>query len=288
MKNLLSFIAILIFGCTQLIAQQQFTINGETIILRVELEGDLDFLTYKSNDSHRFFVKDKNETIFELLNTKQTDNSYLKEYKTILNKLTEGSYMSTKEVGFGHYSLKKFIRAYNSSGTRRYTYTGEKVYMQSRIGLFGGVTNHPFKENIKNAKVPALAIELEVFAKNPKPKQSGYFSISHAFENSDMPYTSTQLGLGYRYRFISKTRFSIYGDLRFATYTFSKETFEAYNNEIVNEAIFHIPFSFGIGSEIKVSNSSFITLTYNELFALFMNNSNNFPVNIALGYKFNL
>ncbi len=271
-------------------AQKQYTVKGETLNLRIELEGDLDFLSYKTKDNYRFFIKDKNETIYELLNTRQEDNSYLNEYKRVLSNLTQGSNMSTEKVGFGHYSLKQFIRAYNSSGTKRYTYTGEKVYMQSRLGVFGGITNHPFTENKNNAKVPSLAVEFEFFAKISKPRQTGYFSIEHTFENSKIKYTSTQLALGYRYRFINKSAFNIYGNLQISTYTFSKNTFVLADNskEVVNDAIFHIPLSFGLGSDIKINNHSLVTLTYKNLFAIFENNSANFPIDFAVGYKVNL
>jgi len=290
MKNLSFFIILLLFvSTTDLIAQEAYIVNGDTLQLKVELKGDLDFLSKKSKNNYRFFVKDKNDTIFELLNTKQGERSYSKEYKIVLNKLTEGSNMSTNNLGFGHYSLKQFIRAYNSNGTKRYTYTGEKVYMQSRIGVFGGITNYPFVDIDGNGIAPFISMELELFAKIPKPKQTGYFSIGHTFENSKIKYTATQLGIGYRYRFINQSRFNIHGDLRIANYTFSKKTFVMANStEVVNEALFFVPFSFGIGSDIKISDSSFITLTYNELFALFITNSNSFPVNFSLGYKFSL
>ena len=97
----------------------------------------------------------------------------------------------------------------------------------------------------------SLSVEFEFYAKVVKPKQTGYFSIAHTFENPKIKYTSTQLALGYRYRFINQAVFNIYGDLKFATYTISKETFILPDNTtaIVNEQFFSCSFKFwsGIG-----------------------------------------
>jgi hypothetical protein len=78
--------------------------------------------------------------------------------------------------------------------------------------------------------------------------------------------------------------------LKIATYTFSKETIYITDttNEVFKESSFQIPCSFGLGADIKISNGSFITLAYNNLFAIFVNNSNNFPVDFALGLKFSI
>ena len=75
--------------------------------------------------------------------------------------------------------------------------------------------------------------------------------------------------------------------MRLATYTFSKETFVPVGlpAETIEKSTFQIPCSFGIGADIKLSKNSFITLAYNELFAIFINNKNNFPVDFAVGYK---
>ena len=51
--------------------KNQYTVNGDTLTLKTELKGDLDFLTYKTKGNYRFFIKDKNETIYELLSTQQ-------------------------------------------------------------------------------------------------------------------------------------------------------------------------------------------------------------------------
>ena len=56
----------------------------------------------------------------------------------------------------------------------------------------------------------------------------------------------------------------------------------------LNNTSFDVPFIFGIGSDIKVSKNSYITIIYGELFAIFLNNQGNFSTDISIGYKFNL
>lgn len=290
MKKQFLPLVIFIMCCIYTQAQERFTVNGETLQLEVLVEGELDLLLYHLDDTNRFFIKDANETIKELLNTKNPDGTYSKEYLNVLNDLTQGSNMDASEVGFGRYSLKQFIKAYNSNGNARFAYTDERVKAKARFGVFGGVTNHPFITNPTNAKAPFFGLEFEMFQGNSNSRQAGFFSIEHAFKNYDFSYESTELALGYRYRFIKKSTFNIYGNLKFATYTFSKQTFEITSGvtEDMKNSTFRVPFIFGLGADIKVSESSFITLSYNELVSVFIDNNGNFPIDLAVGYKFDL
>ena len=58
--------------------------------------------------------------------------------------------------------------------------------------------------------------------------------------------------------------------------------------EDVSDTAFDVPFIFGIGADIRVGDRSFITLTYDELFAISLDNQGNFSTNISIGYKFEL
>ncbi|WP_027138384.1 hypothetical protein [Gaetbulibacter saemankumensis] len=293
MKNGWLSIILILLGSFFVFAQETYTYNGEVLILKMEIEGDLDFLVLKTELPNRYFIKDQNDTLYELINTQNSDNSYNKEYKATLNQLTIGSNVSARRVGFGRYSIKEFIRAYNSKGTKRFEYTGERASLSSRIAFFAGITNHPFIEfvdNRSNTLTTFLSSEFEFFGHVEKPKQAGFFSIEHAIKTSKLKFSATQITVGYRYRFINQSKFNVFGNLRCATYTFTKETFELQNDasKVVKESLFHTPLSFGIGADIKLTNKSYLSFNYNELFAIFMTHSKNFPVDIAFGYKLNL
>ncbi len=198
--------------------------------------------------------------------------------------------MDTSKVGFGRYSLKQFIKAYNSNDNGRFAYTDDRVKAKTRLSVFGGITNHPFINNPTDAKMPFFGVEFEMFQADSNSRQAGFFSIEHAFKNDEFSYESTELALGYRYRFIKKSTFNIYGNLKFATYTFFKETFEVTSGitEDMKNSAFRIPFIFGLGADIKINASNFITISYNEIVSIFVDSNGNFPVDFAIGYRFDL
>ncbi|WP_242117050.1 hypothetical protein [Aestuariivivens sediminicola] len=270
-------------------AQQTYTVNGESLELSMEVEGDLDLLLLKLDKGYRFFVKDSTEQVQELINTRDIDGTHFSEYRHTLETLTAGSGMTTELVAFSKYGLKEFIKAYNRKGHRRYAYTSDKVKTQTRMGVFGGLTNHPLIENTNNDKTGLFGLEFELLEKKESPRQSGFMSIEHTLKQNDFDYVSTIIAIGHRYRFINRSKFNIYTNLQIATYTFSKET-SAMNTEdmTVKNNTLRVPFILGIGSDIKVSENSYITFIYNEIVSVFVKNNGHFPLNFSMGYKFNL
>ena len=290
MKKLYFFLIVFIFPLIYGYAQEQYSVNGQTLTLHLEAEGTLDLLSYINKDERRFFIREENGNITELINTKDIDNTYFQEYKDQLETLTKGSKMSAKDVGFGLYSIKKFIKAYNSEGTLRYAYTGERVKVKSRLGFFGGITNIPFIENLNNASSPFLSGELELFKDRDLPWQTIYFGIKQNLNTNDINYTSTQLALGYRFRFINKPTFNIHTNLEIAAYTFSKSTINMTDgsSEKISNSAFRIPFILGLGSDIRITDSSFISLIYYEIVSVLIDSNGHFPIDFGIGYKFNL
>ncbi len=135
-----------------------------------------------------------------------------------------------------------------------------------------------------------IGAELEIYEANVLPRHSGFMQARHTFDADDFNYSTNELSMGYRYRFINKSSFSIYGQVKLATLNITGFTFEDENGNSVsdNDTSFDIPFIFGVGSDIKVGNNSYITIIYGELFALLLDNQGNFSTDIAIGYKFNL
>lgn len=269
-------------------SQETYTVNGETLELKTEIDGKLDLLWNVIDGKYRYFVKTEDGTITELKNTKDDNNDYQEEYKSTLSSLTNGN--STDKLKLTLYSLRNYIDSYNASVDTSYTSTSTESNVQFRLGFSGGITNNPFVGNPDNTKTPLIGAELEIYETNVLPRHSGFLQARHAFENDDFKYSTSELSLGYRFRFINKETFSIYGQVKFATVNFSNFTFLDENDMEVdsNETSFDIPFIFGVGSDIKVGNNSYITIIYGELFALLLDNQGNFSTDIAIGYKFNL
>jgi len=280
-------ILLLCFAFQTNYSQESYTVNGESLELKTEIDGKLDLLWNIIDGKYRYFVKTEDNTITELKNTKDADKNYLEEYKTTLSSLTNG--MSTEKLKLTLYSLRNYIDKYNVSADSSYTSTTTESKVSFRLGISGGITNNPFVGNPDNVKVPLIGAELEIFEANILPRHSGFLQARHAFDNDDFPYSTTELSLGYRYRVINKSSFSIYGQVKFATVNFSDATVIDEDMDIsINDTSFDVPFIFGVGADIKVSENSYITIIYGELFALLLDNQGNFSTDIAVGYKFNL
>jgi hypothetical protein len=294
MKNLIFLLCF--FACyTSVLAQESYTINNETFQLKTEVEGDIDLLWNIIENKYRYFVRDNNGNIQELVNTKDTNSKYQEEYKSILKSLIQGSSIPIEDLDLTLYSLKQFFKGYNET-KGDYGYKDDKVKMQTRLGLFGGLTNQPFIENPENTTVAFFGTELEIFEETTMPTHTGVFSLKHALDNDDFKYSATQLALAYRFRFINTKTFNIYANVKLATFTASKSTFTyedpdnpgTFISDESKGSTFEAPFIFGIGSDIKISDNSFITLAYHEIFAVFLESNSNFPMDFAIGYKFNM
>ncbi len=290
--NKVFFLCCLIaFNCN-LKAQDSYTIASETFQLKTEIEGTLDLLWTTVDKKYRYFVKDAQENITELKNEKGTDGKYQNQHQTTLKALTG---LDASKVRLTLYDLKQFINVYNSTKDTNYKYANTKAQLKSRIGIFGGLTNHRFLENPDAIKTGLLSGEFEIFGLKSMTKHAGFASVRHAFGQDDFDINTTQVALGYRYRFINASRFNVYGQTKFATYTFTtfKQTIasETDPNTFVDIETsgndFDAPFIFGLGADFKLGNG-YLSVVYDSLFALLIDNRDNFPIDISLGYKFNL
>ena len=281
-------IALLCFSHQFSYCQDTYTVNGESLELKTEVEGKLDLLWNTIDGQYRYFVRTEDGSITELKNTKDSSNDYKEEYKTVLSDLTNGR--STDKLKLTLYSLRSYIDAYNASVDSTYTSTTTDSEVKFRLGFSGGVTNNPFVGNPNNDIVPMLGAELEIFEANALPRHSGFLQARHTFESDEFEYSTTEFSIGYRYRFINKDRFSIYGQVKLVTFNAFNVTFINEDNMEVsdNDTAFDVPLIFGIGSDIKVGNNGYLTIIYGELFAALLDNQGNFSTDIAIGYKFNL
>lgn len=289
MKKILSFFFVFCsFAFAH--AQESFTVNGETLQLKTEVEGTLDLLWNIISDEYRYFIRTLDNTITELVNTRNENGKYQEEYKTTLANATSNSGISTHKVNLTLPSLITFIEAYNKNKDANFESTHQKSKAQLRLMVFGGITNSPFVTNPENVKTPLFGAELEVSKGVESPRHSGFFQVRHVLEKDDFPYSTTELSLGYRFRFIRTKAFNLFGDVKVATVNFSKGRINTGDGDVIitenaSETAFDVPFIFGVGADIRVSESSFITLGYNQLFAAFLDNQGNFSTDITLGYK---
>jgi hypothetical protein len=287
MKKLL--FTIIISGVFQIVtAQQRYTINTETLELKTEVEGELDLLWNIIDNQYRYFIRSSDGIITELTNTQGSDNTFQDEYKAVLSRLTNG--MSTEKVKLTLYSLKDFINRYNAtiSGTKAPPVNSSQL--EFRLGFSGGITNNPFVINPDNHIAPLIGAELELYDANVLRRHAGFVQARHAFEADDFNYATTELSVGYRYRFIHKPGVSFYGQVKLVTLNFTSIGLSDEDGRTTTQSdtLFDIPFILGLGTDIKVGNNGYITVIYGELYALFLDSPDNFSTDISIGYKFNL
>ena len=291
MKKIVFLLSFIAFSHISF-SQESYTVNNETLELKTEVDGDLDLLWNTFDGQYRYFIKTESGEITELKNTKGGSNKFQEEYKTTLSDLTQ---LDASKVKLTTYSLKSFINSYNASKDTNYFYEDSKTKLKTRLGLFGGLTNNPFVLNPNNETVPFLGAELEIFSEKALPKQAGFLNIRYATDNDEFQYSSTQIALGYRFRFVNSEKINVYAQTKFAIFTISKSTiyYQDPNDAsvIISEedsgSALDAPFIFGLGADFKVGNG-YITLVYDSIIALFVENQDNFPMDFAIGYKFNL
>jgi hypothetical protein len=290
----IAFLLCFLFSYISINAQDTYTVNGETFQLKIEVDGKLDLLWNIIDGKYRYFIRTSDNTITELVNTKNDENKYQEDYKATLQISTEGSDLSTKNVNLTLFDLRKFIDTYNSKVDTSYQSTLSKHDIDVRFGVFGGMTNSPFVNDPNNEKTPQFGLEMELLEISKFSRHAFFMQLRHVLENDYNSFSTTEISLGYRFRFVNTEKFSLYGNMTFATVSFSKSTIsylgvgDVLISEKVSETVFDVPFIFGMGADFKITNNSYITLGYNEIFALLIDNQGDFSTNITLGYKFNL
>lgn len=285
-----ALILCLLLSYTLVNAQESYTIKGEILDLKTDIEGDLDLLWGIIDGKYRYFVRTKEGTITELVNTKNEANKYQKEYITLLTSLTN---TSAEKVNLTLFNLRNFIDDYNVLSDTDYTSSVKRAKMELRLGLFGGATNSPFVGNPNNVIAPQFGAEFEFIETNNLSRHAIFLQAKHVLEADDFDYSTTEIALGYRFRFIKAETFNIYANMKFTALNITNVTTNYFDednitiiSEDVSETSFDVPLSFGIGADIKVTSQSYITIGYNELFGIILDNEGNFPTNITLGYKF--
>jgi len=282
MKQSIFFLICICLAFT-LSAQEQITVEGETLDVTTEANGKLDLLYKLEDRSYRYFIRTENNTIIELKGG---------DYKDKLENLTNDTNLSAEKVKFTRIGLKKFIDTYNKKVDAKY-----EVSDTSRVEFwllpFAGLTNNPFISNTTNSIFGQFGAEIELRERNISPRSAVYMKARHVLSNDDLDYSTTEISLGYRYRFKISEKIYVFPDVKFATLNFVDATVTVIEDgEVVildiNDTNFDVPFIFGIGFDFQVSENGFITFNYNEIVAANLDNRGNFSTNFTLGYRFQL
>lgn len=284
MKKLSLVLSFFLFTA-YLTAQETYTVKGETLQLKIEVEGQLDLLWNTLDGHFRYFVRTSDNSITELVNTRDESRHFHEEYKTTLQNLTN---RSADKVNLTLADLKVFIDDFNMSQDSNYESVVQRVELQLHLEVFGGVTNSPFFKNSTNALSPQIGIEMELDSEEMN-RHALFMQLRHVFKTNDFDYSTTEMALGYRFRVINTKNLNLFIQTKFATLNFVNTVLDSSNDPLeLNDTVFDIPLTFGVGADIRITAQSFISVKYSELFAALIDSQDHFSTNLTFGYKFNL
>ena len=280
------FIFLLVaFGLNLSYAQLKTEIDSISIALKQATKGTLELHYCVFQRQYHFFIQLSDKNLIPL----SKDQTSANFYKTKLSELTN-NYKDTNTLSYDLKPLKAYINSYNSSIDPNLVVYKEPNKLLWQGMLFTGFTNNPFVTNESNTLNAMLGIELEVSGNVTVPRHSGFFQYRYVFSSDKFNYQTQEFALGYRYRFIRKSWGALFAQAKASTYNISKAKITTEDAELVavKNNSFDAAFIFGIGADLKIGKSSYLTLMHSALFALFLENKGNFPLDFALGYKLKL
>ncbi|MFD0977572.1 hypothetical protein [Salinimicrobium gaetbulicola] len=286
------FIVLLLFTGS-ISAQEVFIIEGDTLSLKREVKGTLSLYWAQKDQDYRYFIQ-KYKRMAELKNS-EVEGVNQEEFKAQLADFTSDAEIDTRDVKFLLYSLKHFVNRYNALVQEEYSYNAATANIKHRLSLFTGLSNNRYTENPENKIAPILGLEFEFYDPNLARRHAAFLQLRQSFKRDDYHYGSTQFSINYRFRPLIFEKFDIHIDAELATFIYSEDQLdildETGNVVAVNHdsgLSFKAPLSFGIGTDYRVTEASYITFSYNDIVSLVLDSNGSFPIDFTIGYKFNL
>lgn len=286
------FIVLFLFTGT-ISAQEVFIIEGDTVTLRREVNGDLSLYWAQENQEYRYFIQ-KGKRMVELKNS-AVEGVKQEEFKTQLADFTSDAEIDTRDVKFLLYSLKHFVNRYNALVQEEYSYNAATANIKHRLSLFTGLSNNRYTDNPENKIAPILGLEFEFYDPNLAKRHAAFLQLRQSFKRDDYRYGSTQFSINYRFRPLIFEKFDIHIDAELVTFNYSENQLDILDETGSVVAVKHdsglsftAPLSFGIGTDYRVTEASYITFSYNDIVSLVLDSNGSFPIDFTIGYKFNL
>lgn len=266
-------------------SQETYTVNGNSYVLKTEVEGQLTLLWNVIDGNYRYFAK-KNDEIVELTNTR-SNGKYQDEYRQTLARLTSDNPIDPSKTNITLVSLRNYFNAYNKKVDATFVEKQTGVRLEKRLGLFGGVSNNNnSSNNPEGVFAPLIGLEFELTDAEVLRRHGFVLQFRHSFEAEDYELTYSQLSFNYRFKFIQSDDFAVFAQAKVLALTF-------YNLDEDNEeglmltsgSSLQTPIGLGIGMDIRFGKG-YITLAMNDIVAPGYDADETIAVDITLGYKF--
>ncbi len=264
-----------------------YTINNKSYELKTEVEGTITLL-WNNIDSEYYYFAKKGDTIIPLTNTKK-GNTYQEEYKKQLQILTADvdihSYRIDR-VRLTLSNLRGFFTLYNKKAAPQYKEKSVYSNLEYRLGFFAGVSNNVFSDKLStDSKIDfQLGIDFEIYDRKALPRHGFLLQYKQTFNVGSL--RTSQFSLNHRFKFIVIPIFQAYLNTKVAAFNIERNEF--FDFDIIDtRKVFTLqaPISFGLGADLKVGRG-YLSLNYNDVIALFIDDNGEFPVDITIGYRY--
>jgi len=219
MKRLFLLGLLLLASFTICAQTASYTVNGQNLDLRTDVEGAITLLWNTIDQEYRYFIK-KGDAITELINEK-IDDKFTDSYKKQLNTLTSDFPINTDKTKLTIASLRQFVNIYNAKADPNYVPNSTVVKPTYRLGGFVGLTNSIFTENPANISNPQIGIDFEILDAIALPRHSVVIQYKQTLASDEFDFSSAQFSLNYRFKFIKSEKIDVFLNTKIATYTFS-------------------------------------------------------------------
>lgn len=282
---------ILIFCWSGLQGQGIFVIEGDTLTLTAEVRGELSLFWNENTENPRFFAR-KGDQMLEL---KDSLSSGRPQYQIDLARIAGDQDDSVLDLEFSLASLGAFFRSYNEEVRQLRAEKESRRVFASRIGFFTGLSNNVYAENPDNVLAPLVGVEFEMFNPQFSWRHSAVLDLEQSFKQEGYRYTATQLSLSYRYRFLQLNRLQIYVDATLGRLLYERDEYQVLDEqgEVLalrddSEIKLQAPLSLGFGADYQVTQKGYITFGYNEVVSATLDSNGSFPIDITVGYRYQL
>jgi hypothetical protein len=285
-----NYLLLLLLLCTSLVlAQQDYQIDGTTYSLKTEVDGPLTLLWNTIDGEYRYFAK-KGNSITELVNTR-VDGEYQEEYKQVLADLTTDGVVAVSDVRLTLNDLREFVNTYNSQKDPGFVAEKTEGEVVLRLGGFAGLMNNIYFVNPDNTSLFQAGVDFEITETSKLRRHSLLVQLRQVFSNSDYDFKSTQFSLNYRFKFVQSQAVDLFVNAKVAAYTYIDRSLpdidQGEGTVAGSGGEFQSPLAFGLGADIPVG-PGFISVAYNDIFAITLDNNGEFPVDFTIGYKVRL
>jgi hypothetical protein len=286
MKHLPKLLAVFLifFISVTTFAQENYTVNGTTYVLKTEVDGPLTLLWNVIDGEYRYFAK-KGDEIVELTNTR-SDGRYQEEYKETLSRLTADNPVDPSKTNITLLSLRNYFNEYNKKADPDYVVKSNNVELETRLGMIGGVSNNNSTTNPENVFAPFLGAEFEVTDSDMLKRHALVLQFRYSFKTEGYDLTYSQFALSYRYKFIHSETISVFAQVKLAALTFATLAEDNVDGLLdLKKTSLNTPVGLGIGLDYKLGNG-FLTFAVNDLVAPGYDTNGEFSVDLSIGYKF--